>query len=314
MKMIWVQLLMFFCCTTLLGATPENSEHGAHKLSESHYKDGIHNPVFDQEALLGSRKYDDLAELPQEVRIKRLRNLAKSHDTNNNDIIETSELKDWILQSFRMLDREEALDKLKDDDENGDGKITFGEILHKQFGYTESDLADLENIEKEEEGTDVLQLVTDDKKRFNAADLDKDGVLDENEYIAYYQPYDFPHMAEVEMEKAMRDADKDKDGFVSIKEFIGDHVDEEVRLSEMTNFEELDIDKDGKLTPEELKPWALPDNEDVAKEEVEHLLNMCDKDKDGHLSIEEIVMKEDEFLGSSATDYGRTLHFVKDEL
>lgn len=82
----------------------------------------------------------------------------------------------------------------------------------------------------------------------------------------------------------------------------------------MTNFEELDKDKDGKLTPEELRPWALPDNNDAADEEVEHLMNLCDGDKDGHLSIDEIVAKEDEFLRSTATDYGRTLHFVKDEL
>lgn len=93
-----------------------------------------------------------------------------------------------------------------------------------------------------------------------------------------------------------------------------ENVDDETRISEMTNFEELDKDKDGKLTPDELRPWALPDNEDVAKEEAEHLLNMCDLNRDGKLSIEEIVNKEEEFIGSSATDYGRTLHFVRDEL
>ena len=93
---------------------------------------------------------------------------------------------------------------------------------------------------------------------------------------------------------------------------IGD--DEESRLASVTNFEELDKDQDGKLTSEELRPYALPDNSDVATEEAEHLLNMCDEDKDGQLSIEEIVTKEDEFVSSSATDYGRTLHFVRDEL
>lgn len=82
----------------------------------------------------------------------------------------------------------------------------------------------------------------------------------------------------------------------------------------MTNFEELDKDKDGKLTSEELRPWVLPDNSEAAAEEVEHLVNVCDENSDGHLAIDEIVAKEDEFLRSSATDYGRTLHFVKDEL
>lgn len=49
----------------------------------------------------GSHKLDELAELPQDVRIKRLRNLAKSHDVNNNDVIEADELKEWVLESFR---------------------------------------------------------------------------------------------------------------------------------------------------------------------------------------------------------------------
>ena len=67
----------------------------------------------------------------------------------------------------------------------------------------------------------MFQLIKDDEARFNAADLDRDGSLDETEYLAYFQPYDFPHMFEVEMEKTMKDFDKDKDGFVSKDEFIG---------------------------------------------------------------------------------------------
>ncbi|XP_055886146.1 reticulocalbin-2-like [Biomphalaria glabrata] len=307
-------VVLILCSCVFLQATPEVPEHGAFKHSESHYKDGIHNPVFDQEALLGSHNVDDLAELPNDVRIKRLRNLAKSHDSNNNDIIELDELKEWILQSFRMLDREEAMEKLQEEDENGDKKVTFAEILGKRHGYGEEDLPLLENYERGDEDVDVLELINDDKKRFLAADLDKDGALSQEEYVAYFQPYDFPHMFQVEMERSMHDIDKDADGFISMEEFIGENVDDETRISEMTNFEELDKDKDGKLTPDELRPWALPDNEDVAKEEAEHLLNMCDLDRDGKLSIEEIVNKEEEFIGSSATDYGRTLHFVRDEL
>lgn len=51
--------------------------------------------------------------------------------------------------------------------------------------------------------------------------MSKDGSLDEAEYVAYFQPYDFPYMYEVEMERAMKDLDKDSDGHISIQEFIG---------------------------------------------------------------------------------------------
>ncbi|GFR92796.1 calumenin-B, partial [Elysia marginata] len=65
-------------------------------------------------------------------------------------------------------------------------------------------------------------LIQDDEARFNVADQNKDGSLDAAEYMAFFQPYDFPHMFEVEMAKTMKDFDKDKDGFVSKQEFIGD--------------------------------------------------------------------------------------------
>jgi len=303
-----------FCLIPLCRGEKEKVDHGAAAHKSNHYHNGIHNSVFDQEALLGSRDFDELQDLPDDVRVSRLKTLAKSHDANNNDIIEAEELEQWIIQSFQLLDREEALDKFKDDDENKDGKVTFAEIMGKMYGYTEEDLKNVENAEKPEDDADVMQMVTDDKKRFGAADVNKDGFLDESEYYAYFQPYDYPHMFPSEMERTMKEFDKDSDGFVSMEEFIGEELDEETRLSEVTNFEDLDKDKDGKLTSEEMRPWVLPDNNDVAKEEVEHLVQTCDENADGHLSIEEIVKKEDEFLSSSATDYGRNLHFVRDEL
>ncbi|RUS85153.1 hypothetical protein EGW08_007057 [Elysia chlorotica] len=304
------------CCLVITLAVPEAHEahrHAAHKTNHK-FSDGSHNPVFDQEALLGSHKMDDLADLPDDVRINRLRNLAKSHDANNNDIIEVEELKAWIMESFRMLDKEEAMEKLEEEDGNSDGKVTFEELLDKQYGYTMEDVANLQAGEHGPDEEGVHDLIKEDEARFIAADLDKDGSLDDKEYMAFFQPYDYPHMHDIEMSKTMKDFDKDNDGFVSRDEFTGDVYDEESRLASVTNFEELDKDKDNKLTSAELKPYALPDNDEVAKEEAEHLLNICDEDKDGQLSIEEIVTKEDEFVSSAATDYGRTLHFVKDEL
>lgn len=60
-----------------------------------------------------------------------------------------------------MLDREEAVEKLEDEDENGDGKVSFSEILQKQYGYTEDDLADVQKEEEEDEsGSNVFQVLT----------------------------------------------------------------------------------------------------------------------------------------------------------
>ena len=65
------------------------------------------------------------------------------------------------------------------------------------------------------------QLIEDDKRRFEAADLNKDESLDEEEFRAFFLPYNYPHMFPLEMERAMKDLDKDSDGFVSMEEFVG---------------------------------------------------------------------------------------------
>lgn len=56
----------------------------------------------------------------------------------------------------------------------------------------------------------------------------------------------------------------------------------------------------------------LPDNNEAAVEEAEHLIERSDSDKDGKLSIEEIVNNHEDFVGSQATNYGEFL--PKDEL
>lgn len=57
-----------------------------------------------------------------------------------------------------MLDREEAMEKLQEEDENGDKKVTFAEILGKRHGYGEEDLPLLENYERGDEDVDVLEV------------------------------------------------------------------------------------------------------------------------------------------------------------
>ena len=43
---------------------------------------------------------EDLEDLPDNVREKRLRTLAASHDNNKNGLIEENELHEWIMSSF----------------------------------------------------------------------------------------------------------------------------------------------------------------------------------------------------------------------
>jgi len=335
--------LVLICLLPLSFCSKEKAEHGGglHGAAGQARKLGIHNPVFDTEALLGeiSRRRkrvlnsgetgaagEDLEDLPDNLREKRLRTLAASHDNNKNGIIEKDELHDWIMSSFAIVDHEEATERLAEDDKNEDGKVTLAEILEKQYGYSEEDLASFQKDAKEDEDDDdaaeTAAMLNEEKMKFEAADLNKDGTLDEKEFQAFYLPHNYPHMYDVELQRSINDMDKNKDGFVSKEEFIMDTLEEmdaedaaeEQRAVEESQFVDLDKDNDGKLSKEEMRPWVLTDNESIAKEEVEHLLTECDKDGDHKLTIDEIIEKADEFATSSATDYGRVLHFVRDEL
>lgn len=68
----------------------------------------------------------------------------------------------------------------------------------------------------------ISQVLEEDKKKFDAADLDKDGALTKEEFVAYLYPADFPHMHDVEMERVLQDHDKNGDKIISKEEFLAD--------------------------------------------------------------------------------------------
>merc|ERR1712135_130432 len=87
--------------------------------------------------------------------------------------------------------------------------------------------------------------------------------------------------------------DKNNDGRLDFQEFIGERG--------------KDQDKDGTLDENEVYAWLVPDNEEVAQEEAEHLFAGSDDDHDSFLSFDEIVAHHDIFTGSEATDFGEHL-------
>ena len=80
-------------------------------------------------------------------------------------------------------------------------------------------------------------------------------------------------------------------------------------MAEKERFDsDLDKNKDGVLDEEEIISWVIPDNNDIATDEVNHLFAGADFDVDGVLSVKEILDNHELFVGSEATDYGEHLH------
>lgn len=67
-----------------------------------------------------------------------------------------------------------------------------------------------------------MQMLKDDKALFHAADKNKDGYLDEKEHLAFTHPEEDPDMLPVIYQQTLDDKDKNGDGLIDFKEFIGE--------------------------------------------------------------------------------------------
>lgn len=80
----------------------------------------------------------------------------------------------------------------------------------------------------------------------------------------------------------MVEKDKNKDGKIDLKEFLGEMFHQptsEWYLTEKTHFHEYDFDKNEVLEGEELKHWLIPDITKTADQEATHLFNSADSNK-----------------------------------
>ncbi|KAI8427402.1 hypothetical protein MSG28_001955 [Choristoneura fumiferana] len=198
--------------------TQEREGDGSYRARDfDHYGDSGHNSEFDHEAILGSVKeaeeYDKLS--PEESK-RRLALLLPKMDVNGDQFIDRNELKEWILNSFRKLSREEAEERMSEADDNRDGVVTWGEYLQDAFGVDAE-----EEIAPEDTG-DTGMLVQEEKVMWHAADLNGDGKLDLNEFEMFTNPEEHELMHGFLVNQTLREKDQNHDGFVDFNEFIGD--------------------------------------------------------------------------------------------
>jgi Ca2+-binding EF-hand superfamily protein len=159
-----------------------------------------------------------------------------------------------------------------------------------------------------------------DRARFDAADIDKDGKLTEGEFLLFKNPLKDENVKAVVIDEALKAVDTDGDGKISLEEYLNDwhvkpaNVDEDFDELETDRFnDEYDRNSDGYLTGDELLFWLSPDNTEIAIDEAEHLVDMCDEDEDEKLTPDEIVDNHDLWVDSDATEYGAQLRHY-DEL
>ncbi|VDP98422.1 unnamed protein product [Trichobilharzia regenti] len=119
------------------------------------------------------------------------------------------------------LDLEASKPRLREYDSDGDGLLTWSEYTSKIYGYTEKELEEFRKDSKNETKL-FVQSLDDEKLKFDSADLDKNGYLNESEFVAFEHPHNYRHMAPYELKHTLRDFDKDKDGYISEVEYLAD--------------------------------------------------------------------------------------------
>ncbi|XP_077285356.1 reticulocalbin-2 [Arctopsyche grandis] len=293
----------------------EREHDGASPRDADHYREGVHYSEFDHEAILGSSKEaEEFDHLPIGESKRRLGILLLKMDLNGDKYIDKDELKAWIMKSFAKLSEEEASERFEEVDSDQNGTVSWSEYISETYG-----------IESEyripfDENNSFEPMMMEDKIMFDAADEDNDGILSFEEFVVFSNPEEHPQMHAILLKQTLKEKDTNNDGKIDFQEFVGERgfeQDKEWITVEKDKFDnEFDLNHDGILAGKEIESWIIPNNEDIAEDETEHLFASSDDDHDLRLTFEEIIDHHDIFVGSEATDYGDHLlgsHF-EDEL
>lgn len=278
---------------------------------QDHVKDEQHNAQYDHDAFLGeeAKTFD---QLPPEESKRRLGLIVDKIDTDNNGKITREELKDWIRFTQKRYISEDVERQWQAQNPTNEETISWENYQKLVYGFLDNMDA---SEDKEEDGISYRYMLKRDRRRWQTADLNKDDALTKEEFAAFLHPEESEHMRDLVVLETMEDIDKDKDGKLSLNEYIGDMYKGEENeeepdwvKSEREQFSTYrDKNGDGFMDEDEVKNWILPQDFDHAEAEARHLIYEADADADEQLTKEEILKKYDLFVGSQATDFGEAL-------
>ncbi|XP_070561049.1 45 kDa calcium-binding protein-like [Ptychodera flava] len=289
-------------------------------------RDGHLNKEFNKEVFLGN-EHKDFDDISRDEGNQRLKDIFAQADTNANNQLSLLELTEWISQKTREHyeeAKEESEKIFPRFDPNKDGKITWNEYrIHflKERGYDDPVIA------KAAEGDENIELHEDDdydlyrdQDRWQQADEDEDNCLTPPEFLAFKHPEHCRGMLRLLVSEILHDLDQDGDSVLSLIEFVSLPIGHEGELERMAKEDEwvrerkevfektIDSDKDGRVTVEELEAYMDPKSLHNAESEARHLLGVADLNEDGQLSLKEVLVNYDFFVGSKMFNYAKSVH------
>ncbi|KAI4373134.1 hypothetical protein MLD38_011293 [Melastoma candidum] len=209
------------------------------------------------------------------------------------------ELTEWNVQ----LAVKEVMHRTQRDmelhDKNKDGYVSFAEYEPPSWVFNS------------DQNSFAYNMGWWKEEHFNASDADGDGLLNITEFNDFLHPADSenPKLLQWLCKEEVRERDSDKDGKVNFNEFfhglfdlVRDYNEEHHNSSHGHDeamegpaqklFSELDKDGDGYLTDEDLLPFIgklHPSERYYAKQQAEYIISQADTDKDGRLTLTEMI-------------------------
>lgn len=248
-------------------------------------------------------------------------------DKNKDGEVQLDELVSWLR---------ECQDKYAQEDVNRHW-ISFGKSLDDERSlsweeYSSKEYDHLISLTRQTDNKEQVEgikrshenLVRKDLRRWAAADSDNNNRLSKAEYKSFLHPEHSESMHQLLLEEKFETLDDNKDGRISLDEYLADLSGEEIHYfdtkqrddwsrKERVKFEEkLDLDRDNYLNKSEFAIWFNKSElNDHSVAEAQHLMRSSDLNRDHRLSKEEILLAYHEFVNSHATDFGEALRSHK---
>ncbi|KAF4527488.1 hypothetical protein B566_EDAN014542 [Ephemera danica] len=282
-------------------------------------RDGDINKQYHKEVILGE---DEINTAEPEKLIEEIFHKA---DTDGNGLLSLKELVNWIniniQQHINQAMKENFVLFSQIDNDPKNGLISWQEYHHyflQKKGINESYV---KNHDKKHKGLvrSIKEAIMRDRAAWSEAARSDPDNLNLDEFLAFRHP-ESSHATIITLVDELIDKfDRDGDETLTETEFASLRSDDETEQirEELTQgeaerrreFREI-IDKngDGRADRKELLMYIDPRNPRHARDEAETLVVLSDKDKDGNLSLAEILNKMDLFLGSKMVNAAKSFH------
>lgn len=231
-------------------------------------------------------------------------------DRNKDSYITVDELRDWLksehLESMKTNVEAQWKHYQPEELQNVENSLITWE-QYRKLTYPDS----LFQTHPAEEVAAMKDMLRRLERRWNKADSNGDKALTKEEFKTFLHPEESEKTSEVVVDEAMEDVDKDKNGEVSLEEYMqhsmhiaGEEKNDpswaQAQQGYFVNY--LDKNKDSCLNKEELKDWILPPY-DRHEAEAWRLISLVDQDRDTKITKQDVLNHHQFFVPLKPHDY-----------